>query len=180
MTMASRAARITSLSFVLAAVACGGEASPPPTSAPEAPPSTATSAGSHSRRSRYPEGPFTGPEFDGDHSVPGDPVAGEAVFRANCIACHGADGRGNGGLTGANFIDDHSRLAKNNDTLIHSITVGIPNSPPMPAHQALLTETQIRDALSYVRVHFGGSPAPTPAADPTAAPAAPPGSDTGH
>lgn len=165
----ARPARLALASIALALAACGGEASPPPSSAAPPPPATTTaSAGSHARHSRFPEGPFTGPQYDGDHSVPGDPVAGEAVFRANCVACHGADGRGNGGMTGADFVDDHSRLAKNNETLLHSITFGVPNSPPMPAHQAILNETQIRDALSYLRVHFGGSPAPSPAPAATA------------
>jgi mono/diheme cytochrome c family protein len=98
------------------------------------------------------------PEYQGDHSLPGDPVAGEEVYRASCLACHAADGKGNGGITGANLVDDRRRLAKNNDTLLHSIREGVlTTSPAMPPHKDILTEVQIRDALSYVRRTFGGT-----------------------
>ena len=161
------------VALALGMLACSGGAAAPTTEV--TPPRTTAS---HARHSRFPEGPFTGPQYDGDHSLPGDPVAGELVFTTTCLPCHGADGRGNGGMTGADFIDDHSRLAKNNETLLRSITEGIPNSPPMPSHRAILTEVQIRDALSYLRVHFGGTPAPdgaelAPAADAAALAAAP-------
>lgn len=98
------------------------------------------------------------PEYQGDHSLPGDPVAGEEVYRASCLACHAADGKGNGGITGANLVDDRRRLAKNNDTLLHSIREGVlTTSPAMPPHKDILTDVQIRDALSYVRRTFGGT-----------------------
>ncbi len=36
-----------------------------------------------------------------DTSLPGDPLAGEKIFKEKgCMACHGMDGRGNGGVTG--------------------------------------------------------------------------------
>lgn len=165
--MSKNAHTLVLTALALGTLACSGGAAPPATEV--APPPTTTS---HARHSRFPEGPFAGPEYDGDHSLTGDPVAGALVFSTTCSPCHGADGRGNGGMTGADFIDDHSRLAKNNETLLHSITDGIPNSPPMPSHRAILTEVQIRDALSYVRVHFGGTPAPDSAA-PEAAPTSP-------
>lgn len=170
--MQKNAHTLVLVAVALGTLACSGGTAAPATEV--TPPPTTTA--SHARRSRFPEGPFTGPQYDGDHSLPGDPVAGATVYTTTCIPCHGADGRGNGGMTGADFIDDHSRLAKNNETLLHSITEGIPNTPPMPSHRAILTEVQIRDALSYVRVHFGGTPAPdaapTPAGD-TPAPTAP-------
>lgn len=141
--------------LALGIVSCGGESTAPPAeTSPEPPPSAATH-----RSHVADDGPFTGPEYDGDHTLPGDPIAGEAVYRGHCIACHGADGHGNGGLTGADFVRDHRRLAKNNDTLLRSIRDGIPNMPAMPAHATLLTETERRDALSYIRVTFGPAPA---------------------
>lgn len=150
----------------LGAARCGGEAAAPePVVEPATPPPAAAGGGYTARD----PGPFSGPEYDGDHSLPGDPVAGEVVFRTNCVACHGADGRGNGGMTGADFVRDRRRMAKNNDTLLRSIREGIVATPAMPAHAAILSDTQIRDALSYVRVTFGGTPAPGAAA---AAPAA--------
>ena len=93
-----------------------------------------------------------------DRSLPGDPDAGAAVYARICIACHGADGKGNGGLTGANFVGDPTRLAKSNEQLIHSITYGIlDKNPPMPAQGQVLSEQEIKDVLSYIRREFGGA-----------------------
>lgn len=93
-----------------------------------------------------------------DTSLPGDPEAGAEVYNRVCIACHAADGKGNGGLTGANFVDDKSRLAKGNDELIHSITEGrLDANPPMPPQGQALSQTEIKNALSYVRYTFGGT-----------------------
>lgn len=132
-------------------VACGGESATPPATATPTPPTTAAAGGGSGGGATS----FTGPEYEGDHSLPGDPVAGEAVYTANCIACHAANGRGNGGVTGADFVGDRRRLAKNNETLLHSIREGVPNAMPMPAHRDILTDQQMRDALSYIRSHFG-------------------------
>jgi mono/diheme cytochrome c family protein len=88
--------------------------------------------------------------------MPGDPDAGAAVYASTCVACHAANGQGNGGMTGADFVNDESRLAKDNAVLIRSITDGVLTaSPPMPGHGTILTETQIRDVLSYIRREFG-------------------------
>jgi len=104
------------------------------------------------------EAPAESPAPEVDRSLPGDPEAGALVYNRICVACHGADGRGNGGVTGADFVGDPSRLAKGNDVLIHSITVGIlDKNPPMPAQGQALSEQEIRDALSYVRQTFGGT-----------------------
>lgn len=137
-----------------ALVACGAdEAAPtPPTTPPPSTTSTPTGSGGGAA-----EAPLTGPDYDGDHSLPGDPVAGETVYRTNCIACHAADGRGNGGITGADLARDPRRLAKNNDALLRSIREGVSASPAMPAHRDILTDQQMRDALSYVRATFGGT-----------------------
>lgn len=94
----------------------------------------------------------------GDHSLPGDPVAGAEVYAANCVACHDAHGTGNGGLTGANFVGDPTRLAKTNEQLLTSIRDGVTTgATPMPAHAELLTDEQMHDALAYIRHEFGGT-----------------------
>lgn len=91
-----------------------------------------------------------------DTSLPGDPVAGEKVFKSTCIACHGADGRGNGGITAADFVKEPERLEKSNQALIHSITNGITRgSRVMPPQKDILKEQQIKDVLSYFRKTFG-------------------------
>lgn len=91
-----------------------------------------------------------------DLSLPGDPAAGEAVYTANCLPCHGADGTGNGGVTGGNFIAEPERLQKGNDVLLGEIADGINrNGRVMTAFKDTLTEQQRKDALSYIRHHFG-------------------------
>ena len=115
------------------ALACGGE---------EGAPSGATTGAS------------TG--APADLSLPGDPAAGEAVFTANCLPCHGADGTGNGGVTGGNFIGEPARLQQGNDVLLREIADGINrNGRVMPPWKDSLTEQQRKDALSYIRHQFG-------------------------
>jgi len=91
-----------------------------------------------------------------DTSLPGDPVAGEAIYQRICLACHGADGRGNGGVTGGDFIGEPSRLQKDNEVLLTSMRDGIMDkTPPMPPQGGILSEQEMKDALSYVRQKFG-------------------------
>ena len=93
-----------------------------------------------------------------DTSLPGDADAGEAIYQATCVACHAADGRGNGGMTGADFVGDATRLAKSNDELLTSIRDGVTTgSSPMPAQGDLLSDEEMRDVLSYIRREFGGT-----------------------
>lgn len=95
---------------------------------------------------------------DGDTSLPGDADAGEATYTRICVACHAADGRGNGGLTAADFIGDGARLAKGNNVLLNSIENGIINGGRvMPAQGAVLDEQERKDVLSYIRREFGAT-----------------------
>lgn len=90
-----------------------------------------------------------------DTSMPGDPAAGEAIYTTNCVACHGADGRGNGGV-GGDFIGEPERLAQDNAVLIAKIADGITGNRVMPPHKDILTDQEIKDALSYIRQEWGG------------------------
>lgn len=91
-----------------------------------------------------------------DHPLPGDPVAGEAVYKKVCLACHGANGRGNGGITGADFIGDKTRLAKSNEILFTSVSEGkLDGKVPMPPQKSVLSEQEINDSLAYIRQEFG-------------------------
>ena len=86
--------------------------------------------------------------------LPGDPKAGEKIYKANCMACHQADGTGMGGALAADFIKDTARLAKSNDELLKSIAEGVPGTT-MIAWGAILDEQKRKDVLSYIRVTYG-------------------------
>jgi len=96
----------------------------------------------------------TAPTGPADTSMPGDPVAGEAVYNTSCIACHGADGRGNGGV-GGDFQGEPERLAQDNAVLLAKIRDGITGNRVMPPHNNVLTDEQQKDALSYIRREWG-------------------------
>jgi len=90
-------------------------------------------------------------------SVLGNAAAGRRTYKDACRKCHGQDGKGNDGLTGGNFVDDKSRLAKSDAELIEIIKEGKEGKiGTMPAHKALLTDQQIRDVLAYIRATYGG------------------------
>jgi len=87
---------------------------------------------------------------------PGDASAGEAVYKKTCLACHAADGRANGGVTGASFVDDATRLAKPDSALVHSIKEGITGKAlVMPPQKDLLSDQEILDVIAYIRREFG-------------------------
>ena len=87
--------------------------------------------------------------------LPGDPVAGAEVYGRICIACHGSDGRGNGGL-GGDFIGEPERLQQDNAVLINTITNGkTTNNRVMPAQGEVLSQEEIANVLSYIRQEFG-------------------------
>jgi mono/diheme cytochrome c family protein len=91
---------------------------------------------------------------------------GEAAYRKTCIACHGADGRGNGGKTAADFALPTGVLKKQDAVLLASITHGATGPiGVMPPHKALLSAADIAAVLAYVRQTFG--PAITPDVAPT-------------
>jgi len=90
------------------------------------------------------------------HPLPGDPVAGEAVYKKICTACHQADGSGMNGMLAANFVADKSRLAKSNEELLTSIRDGrTVDGKVMPPQKGILSEQEMKDALSYIRKSFG-------------------------
>lgn len=128
-------------------IACGGEE---PAAEPAAPPPTEPAATAE-----------TVDMGNGDTSMPGDPEAGALVYAETCQPCHAADGRGNGGMTGGDFVGEPVRLQKGNDVLLREIAEGINNgSRVMPPHEDILSAQQRMDALSYVRQQWGESETP--------------------
>ncbi len=90
------------------------------------------------------------------HPLPGDPEAGKEVYLRVCSACHQPDGSGLNGMLAANFVSDKTRLAKPNEVLLNSIRNGIvADNKIMPPQKDVLSEQEMKDALSYIRKTFG-------------------------
>lgn len=89
---------------------------------------------------------------------------GEGTYRRYCIGCHGADGRGNGGVTGADFVAARDVLGqKPDDELIQSVREGKRGERAvMPAHKPVLDDAQIAEVVAYVRTRFMQLGASTP------------------
>ena len=87
-------------------------------------------------------------------AVPSDP--GAAAYRRTCVACHGSDGKGNGGRTGADFTSPTGVLTRPDEPLLATIRDGKTGAiGVMPAHRALLTDDEQRAVLAYVRRTYG-------------------------
>ena len=71
---------------------------------------------------------------------------GHAVFEANCVLCHKADGSG---LVGPNMTDDYYKNVTDLDGVIDVITNGAADGA-MPAHKTLLNENEIALVAAYV------------------------------
>lgn len=92
--------------------------------------------------------------------APADSPA-EADYRRYCLPCHGVEGHGNGGTTGADFTSATGPLTRPDDQLVVSVRDGKRGSiGTMPPHGRLLTEPQIRAVLAYIRQHYGAGIVP--------------------
>lgn len=112
-----------------------------------------------------------------ERAIPTDDPA-EAMYRQHCLPCHGVDGRGAGGVTGADFTSPEGPLRRPDAELLVSIRdgrrgeIGI-----MPAQGALIGEEGSAAVLAYVRRRFGPDIGPdivpelVPAGVPDAVPA---------
>jgi mono/diheme cytochrome c family protein len=93
----------------------------------------------------------------------GNPAAGKTVYMANCVTCHGPEGKGDGpGAAGlnpkpANFRDPARQKDMTEAKQVHIVTAGGPSeglSPLMAPFGEVLTEQQIRDVVAFIRTTF--------------------------
>ncbi|MGJ5818140.1 c-type cytochrome [Paludibaculum fermentans] len=80
-------------------------------------------------------------------SEPGDPARGHSVFKANCAACHGPDGRG------ARTIADNSFLALVSDQHLRTVVItGMPHlgMPDWRTHAQPLSDTDVTDLVGWL------------------------------
>ncbi|MCP4296740.1 MAG: cytochrome c [Proteobacteria bacterium] len=83
--------------------------------------------------------------------------SGKQIYIDICEECHQVDGKGMGGLTGADFVDDKSVLKKSDKELLEIIKKG--KGDPMdgmPPNEGELSEQEMIDVLAYIRKTYGG------------------------
>ena len=85
--------------------------------------------------------------------IPALVQAGAARYAMFCVACHGADARGNPVLGAPNLADTIWLYGGDAESLRTSIAVGRQNQ--MPAHEALLGPDRVRLMAAYV-LSLGG------------------------
>jgi len=112
----------------------------------------------------------------------GDPAEGAPLYKSNCLACHGAAGKGDGPVAAAltpppaDFASDPSKQ-KSEPELLAVIRKGVPNTS-MPPYESALSEPQLQDVLAYVltlrTTATSGAPAAAAVARPAAAATTPP------
>ena len=73
---------------------------------------------------------------------------GKELFMQNCVACHGAEGKGNPALGAPNLTDKAWLHGSDEPLVIETITKG--RNSHMPAHKGILTEAKIHLLTAYV------------------------------
>ncbi|HVK56278.1 MAG TPA: cytochrome-c oxidase, cbb3-type subunit III [Burkholderiales bacterium] len=73
---------------------------------------------------------------------------GRKVFQSKCVACHGADGKGNHAIGAPNLTDKIWLHGGSSKDVIETVSNG--RSSRMPAHQDILDESKIHLLSAYV------------------------------
>ena len=81
-------------------------------------------------------------------------IRGKREYLNNCVACHGADGKGNKTLGAPNLTDDVWLYGSSEATIVQSILNG--RNTRMPAQEHVLTADQIRLLTAWVWGLSGG------------------------
>ena len=83
---------------------------------------------------------------------------GEAIFKQTCVACHGADAKGNPAMGAPNLTDGIFLHGSGEEAIVEQVTKGRQNQ--MPAHKDLLSPAKIHLLTAYVySLSGGGAPA---------------------
>jgi cytochrome c oxidase cbb3-type subunit 3 len=75
-------------------------------------------------------------------------IRGEGLFKTNCVACHGADGKGNQALGAPNLTDRIWLHGSGEYAIMDTVRNG--RSSQMPAHGGLLSPAKIHLLTAYV------------------------------
>ena len=73
---------------------------------------------------------------------------GADVFKANCAACHGSDGKGNTAMGAPNLTDKVWLYGGSEATIIETVTKG--RNGRMPAHETILTPEKVHLLTAYI------------------------------
>lgn len=79
---------------------------------------------------------------------------GEAIFKANCVACHGANGKGNRALGAPNLSDSIALYGSDKSDIIYTITYA--RAGAMPYWIGRLDDETIKALALYVHSLGGG------------------------
>jgi mono/diheme cytochrome c family protein len=99
-------------------------------------------------------------------------VAGQAIYRDQCSACHGLDGRGSPQLF-PSLADSSVARSEDPATQIRIVlrgarsvaTAAEPTAPGMPSYGRQLTDAEVAALLTYIRNSWGSAAAAVSAED---------------
>ncbi len=77
--------------------------------------------------------------------------SGEAIYKAKCQSCHGAEGTPNPGIAKMMGVKPASDPAVKSQTEAQMIAVTTNGKGKMPAFKGKLTDAQIKDSVAYFR-----------------------------
>jgi len=138
------AALIASVS-VVALAACGKNSQPPPPSS----------------------GSPNAPTESGPSQPRGEPSQAQQMYNMVCAMCHGADGSGNGPMSGTlnprprNYTDQAWQTSVTDEQLKQTILkggAGVGKSPQMPGQPQLADHPEVLDELVQIIRRFGKRP----------------------
>lgn len=86
--------------------------------------------------------------LNGREAAPDTAEAGEKVFQTYCVACHGADGKGNQAMGAPNLANGIWLYGGTENQIAHSVRAG--RNGMMPTHKKMLSENKIHIITAYV------------------------------